>query len=83
MVMSKCPVEKVPVRGRALRKANAFKVKLERSGMTYARLVEKPANIGNTAAVVNFTERLHRGKFSNPHILLCVKTIGATDLQPG
>ncbi|RXV58667.1 hypothetical protein C6W92_16455 [Roseovarius sp. A46] len=52
--------------------ANLLKAELKRKGVTYARLVERLADIGISQKEVNVANKLSRGKFSAAFLLQCL-----------
>ena len=61
--------------------ANLLKAELKRKGVTYARLVEKLAEVGISEKEINVANKLSRGKFSAAFFLQCLKAIGVNDLR--
>jgi hypothetical protein len=60
--------------------ANLLKAELKRRGVTYARLVEKLAEIGVDEKDVNIRNKLARGKFSAVFLVQCLEAIGVERL---
>lgn len=60
--------------------ANTLKAELKRSGVTYAQLVERLADIGISEKEVNVANKLARGKFSAAFMFQCLKAIGTERL---
>ncbi len=61
--------------------ANLLKAELKRRGVTYARLVERLAEIGVDEKEVNIRNKLARGKFSAVFLVQCLEAIGAQSLR--
>ncbi len=55
--------------------ANLLKAELKRRGVTYARLVERLAEIGVDEKEVNIRNKLARGKFSAVFLIQCMKAL--------
>ncbi len=61
--------------------ANLLKAELKRRGVTYARLVDRLAEIGVDEKEVNIRNKLARGKFSAVFFVQCLEAIGAYSLR--
>ncbi|SLN75936.1 DUF6471 domain-containing protein [Roseisalinus antarcticus] len=61
--------------------AGLLKAELKRKGVTYAKLVEKLADIGISEKEVNVANKLSRGKFSAAFMLACLRAIGTEHLH--
>lgn len=61
--------------------ANLLKAELKRRGVTYARLVERLAEIGVDEKEVNIRNKLARGKFSAVFLIQCIEAIGISSLR--
>lgn len=61
--------------------ANMLKAEIKRSGLTYAQLVEKLAEIGIIDQEVNIRNKLSRGKFTAAFLLQCLRAIGVRELR--
>lgn len=59
-----------------MKAANLLKAELKRKGVTYARLVEKLAEIGVDEKEVNVRNKLSRGKFTAAFFLQCLAALG-------
>lgn len=64
-----------------MKAANLLKAELKRQGVTYARLVEKLAEIGISEREANVRNKLSRGKFSAAFLLQCLHAIGSSQLH--
>ncbi len=56
--------------------ANLLKAELKRKGVTYAKLVERLADIGVAEKEVNIRNKLARGKFPAAFMIQCLVAIG-------
>ena len=54
---------------------------LKRRGVTYARLVEKLAEIGVDEKEVSIRNKLARGKFSAVFLIQCLEAVGISSLR--
>lgn len=61
--------------------ANLLKAELKRRGVTYARLVERLAEIGVDEKEVNIRNKLARGKFSAVFLIQCMTALGTERLR--
>ncbi len=61
--------------------ANLLKAELKRRGVTYARLVERLAEIGVDEKEVNIRNKLARGKFSAVFLIQCLEAVGISSLR--
>ncbi len=61
--------------------ANLLKAELKRRGVTYARLVERLAEIGVDEKEVNIRNKLARGKFSAVFLVQCLEAVGISSLR--
>ncbi len=58
-----------------------LKDELKRRGVTYARLVQKLAEIGVDEKDVNIRNKLARGKFSAVFLIQCLEAVGISSLR--
>jgi hypothetical protein len=58
-----------------------LKAELKRKGVSYAKLVDKLAEIGVTESEPNVRNKLSRGKFTAVFLLQCMTAIGAATLR--
>jgi len=61
--------------------ANLLKAELKRRGVTYAKLVDRLAEIGVDEKEVNIRNKLARGKFSAVFLIQCIEAIGISSLR--
>ena len=61
--------------------ANLLKAELKRRGVTYARLVDRLAEIGVDEKEVNIRNKLARGKFSAVFLIQCMTALGTDRLR--
>ena len=61
--------------------ANLLKAELKRRGVTYARLVERLAEIGVDEKEVNIRNKLARGKFSAVFLIQCMTALETDRLR--
>ena len=54
---------------------------IPRRGVTYARLVERLAEIGVDEKEVNIRNKLARGKFSAVFLIQCIEAVGISSLR--
>jgi hypothetical protein len=63
------------------RASNLLKSELKKKGVTYARLVEKLAEIGVEEKEVNVRNKLSRGTFTAAYFIQCLEAIGVRKLR--
>jgi 3-mercaptopyruvate sulfurtransferase SseA len=63
------------------RAANLLKSELKRHGVTYAKLVEKLAEIGVEEKEANVRNKLSRGAFTAAYLIQCLEAIGVKELR--
>ncbi len=61
--------------------ANLLKAELKRRGVTYARLVERLAEIGVDEKEVNIRNKLARGKFTAVFLVQCLVAVGCQSVN--
>jgi len=63
------------------RSANLLKSELKRHGVTYAKLVEKLAEIGIEEKEANVRNKLSRGAFTAAYLIQCLEAIGVKEMH--
>ena len=58
-----------------------LKAELKRRNVSYAKLVEKLAEIGIVDSEPNVRNKLSRGKFTAVFLLQCLEAVGSTQLR--
>ncbi len=60
---------------------NILKGELKRRGITYAQLAEKLGALGVNETEKNLNNKIARGGFSAAFMILCLESIGCTDMR--